>query len=74
MSGAVRVIGLDTAKHVFQLPDLFCEEHPLLTPFSRELFASLYEELCALDQRIKPWKNGFREYSPQTSNARGSQP
>jgi transposase len=35
-----------------QLPELFSEEHPLLTAFSRELFASLYEELCALDQRI----------------------
>jgi transposase len=36
-----------------QLPELFAEEHPLLTAFSRELFASLYEELCALDQRIQ---------------------
>lgn len=36
-----------------QLPDLLSEEHPLLTSFSRELFASLYEELCALDQRIQ---------------------
>jgi transposase len=36
-----------------QLPELFSEEHPLLTSFSRELFASLYEELCALDQRIQ---------------------
>jgi hypothetical protein len=26
-----------------QLPVLFSEEHPLLTGFSRELFASLYE-------------------------------
>ncbi len=36
-----------------QLPALFSEDHPLLTPFSRELFASLYEELCAVDQRIQ---------------------
>ena len=36
-----------------QLPVLFSEEHPLLTGFSRELFASLYEELCAVDQRIQ---------------------
>lgn len=36
-----------------QLPALFSEEHPLLTSFSRELFASLYEELCALDERIQ---------------------
>jgi transposase len=36
-----------------QLPALFSEEHALLTSFSRELFASLYEELCVLDQRIQ---------------------
>ena len=36
-----------------QLPELFSEQHLLLTAFSRELFASLYEELCALDQRIQ---------------------
>jgi transposase len=36
-----------------QLPALFAEDHPLLTAFSRELFASLYEELCAIDQRIQ---------------------
>lgn len=36
-----------------QLPELFSEEHPLLTSFSREHLASLYEELCALDQRIQ---------------------
>jgi transposase len=36
-----------------QLPRLFSEDHPLLTSFSRELFASLYEELCALDERIR---------------------
>jgi transposase len=35
------------------LPTLFSEDHPLLTSFSRELFASLYEELCALDERIQ---------------------
>jgi transposase len=35
------------------LPLLFSEDHLLLTSFSRELFASLYEELCALDERIQ---------------------
>ena len=35
------------------LPALFSEDHPLLTTFSRELFAALYEELCALDERIQ---------------------
>jgi transposase len=36
-----------------QLPELFSEDHPLLTSYSRDLFASLYEELCALDERIQ---------------------
>ena len=36
-----------------QLPGLFSEEHPLLTPFARELFAGLYHELCAIDERIQ---------------------
>jgi transposase len=36
-----------------QLPALFSQDHPLLTSFSRELFASLYEELCAIDQRVQ---------------------
>jgi transposase len=36
-----------------RLPPIFSEEHPLLTSFSRELFASLYEELCTLDERIQ---------------------
>lgn len=35
------------------LPALFSEEHPLLTSFARELLADLYQELCALDQRIQ---------------------
>src|SRR5438445_1190865 len=36
-----------------ELPGLFSEEHPLLTPFARELFAGLYHELCAIDERIQ---------------------
>src|SRR5450631_2013896 len=36
-----------------QLPVLFSGEHPLLTSFSRELFDSLYDELCAIDERIQ---------------------
>src|SRR5207253_4971241 len=36
-----------------RMPELFSEDHPLLTSFSRELFASLYEELCALDERVQ---------------------
>jgi transposase len=36
-----------------QVPQLIAEEHPQLSPFARELFQSLYEELCALDRRIQ---------------------
>jgi transposase len=35
------------------LPALFSEEHPLLSGFARELLTELYQELCALDQRIQ---------------------
>src|ERR1051325_11288485 len=35
------------------LPALFSDEHPLLSTFARELLADLYQELCALDQRIQ---------------------
>jgi transposase len=43
-----------------KLPLIFSEDHPLLTSFSRELFASLYEELCTLDERIQAWRQRFR--------------
>jgi len=36
-----------------QLPHFIAEDHPQLTPFGRELFLSLYEELCAIDRRIQ---------------------
>jgi transposase len=38
------------------LPDLFSEEHPLLTSYSRELLRELYDELYALDQRIEAFE------------------
>lgn len=57
-----------------QLPQLFSEEHPLLTPFSRELFASLYEELCALDQRIQAMEDRFSVSLLRTSSVSESQP
>lgn len=42
-----------------KLPLIFSEDHPLLTAFSRELFTSLYEELCTLDERIQAWRQRF---------------
>jgi transposase len=42
------------------LPALFSEEHPLLTGFTRELLADLYQELCALDQRIQALEGKMR--------------
>ena len=47
------VIPLHLSQLRKQLPGLFAEDHPLLTAFSRELFTSLYEELCAVDKRIQ---------------------
>jgi transposase len=35
-----------------QLIELTSEPHPQLTPFAQELFASLYAELCSIDERI----------------------
>ena len=35
-----------------QLVELTAEAHPQLTPFAQELFVSLYEELCSLDERL----------------------
>jgi transposase len=43
-----------------ELPALFSEEHPLLSSFARELFAGLYEELCAADQRIHSLEERIR--------------
>ena len=39
---------------------MFSDEHPLLSSFARELFAGLYEELCALDQRISSLEERIR--------------
>lgn len=55
-----------------QLPVLFSEEHPLLTFFSRELYASLYEELCALDERIEAMDERIQGCSLPTNAVRKS--
>jgi transposase len=47
------ILPLHLSQVRLQLPQLIAEEHPQLTPFARELFQSLYEELCALDRRIQ---------------------
>lgn len=47
------ILPLHLSQVRLQLPQLIAQEHPQLTPFARELFLSLYEELCALDRRIQ---------------------
>jgi transposase len=47
------ILPLHLSQVRLQLPQLIAEEHPQLSPFARELFLSLYEELCALDRRIQ---------------------
>jgi transposase len=47
------ILPLHLSQIRLQLPQLIAEEHPQLSPFARELFLSLYEELCALDRRIQ---------------------
>lgn len=43
------------------LVEITSEPHPLLTPFAQELFASLYEELCRLDDRITDMEKRIEE-------------
>ena len=46
------ILPLHLSQLRMELPALFSEEHPLLSSFAREQFAGLYDELCAVDQRI----------------------
>ena len=49
--GLLAEYGIILPLHLSQiLPQLIAEEHPQLSPFARELFQSLYEELCARDR------------------------
>jgi transposase len=47
------ILPLHLSQIRMQLPALFSDPHPQLTAFARELMASLYHELCALDERIR---------------------
>jgi transposase len=55
--GLLAEYGIALPLHLSQvrkaLPELIEEDNVLLSGFGRRLFASLYEELCALEQRIE---------------------
>jgi transposase len=54
------ILPLHLSQVRLQLPQLIAEDHPQLSPFARELFLSLYEELCALDRRIQAAEERIR--------------
>ena len=54
------ILPLHLSQLRMELPALFSEEHPLLSSFARELFAGLYDELCAVDQRIHSLEERIR--------------
>ena len=62
--GLLAEYGIILPQHLSQirmhLPAFFSEEHPLLSSFARELFAALYDELCALDERIQSIEERIR--------------
>jgi transposase len=47
------ILPLHLSQVRIDLPALFSEPHPLLSDFARELMAGLYEELCAIEERIR---------------------
>jgi transposase len=47
------IVPLHLSQLRLHLIALLDEPHPQLTPLAQELFRSLYEELCAVDQRIE---------------------
>ncbi len=55
------IIPLHLSQVRLHLPELFSEEHPLLTSFARELFAGLYEELCVIDTRIQAMEQRIQD-------------
>jgi transposase len=44
-----------------QLIELTSEPHSQLTPFAQELFVSLYEELCGIDERIQAMERRIQQ-------------
>ncbi len=47
------IVPLHLSQLRLHLVGLLDEPHPQLTPWAQKLFRSLYEELCAVDQRIE---------------------
>jgi hypothetical protein len=46
------ILPLHLSQARMHLPTLFSEPYPLLSAFARALMASMYEELCAMDERV----------------------
>jgi transposase len=63
--GLLAEYGIIVPLHLFhlrkQLAELTAEPHPQLTPFAQELFLALYQELCALDERIEAMEKRIQQ-------------
>ena len=63
--GLLAEYGIIGALHLLhlrkQLVELTAEAHSQLTPFAQELFVTLYDELCALDERIEAMEKRIQQ-------------
>ena len=63
--GLLAEYGIIVPLHLFhlrkQLVELTAEPHPQLTPFAQELFLTLYDEVCALDERIEAMERRIQQ-------------
>ena len=63
--GLLAEYGIIVPLHLFhlrkQLVELTAEAHSQLTPFAQELFVTLYDELCALDERIEAMEKRMQQ-------------
>ncbi len=63
--GLLAEYGIIVPPHLFhlrkQLVELTAEAHSQLTPFAQELFVTLYDELCALDERIEAMEKRIQQ-------------
>src|SRR4051812_5511546 len=63
--GLLAEYGIIVPLHLFhlrkQLVELTAEAHSQLTPFAQELFVTLYDELCALDERIEAMEKRIQQ-------------
>ena len=63
--GLLAEYGIIVPPHLFhlrkQLVELTAEAHSQLTPFAQELFVTLDDELCALDERIEAMEKRIQQ-------------